>query len=425
MILLIAKVVEKREPKMENEDKIYTMLKCEHCGYAFVAPYQKDCICRNCNLFSIKIFQFMYGKHNLFAKGGPKELKIVSNKNISRTKKKKIPNIELKDIKIVSNRIKSRREKKKIHKNLFFYGIVSKERIPIYYNDNKSKYILELTNNLDFISRSILSGTLDKMLIIIGNENEIEEKKLIARFFEKNGVIHILIGNFSDKDSDWIFNQVSWFFNDMINKDKINIKRLAEIDRREISIKMNIFLNYIEEAVELKVKFEKPNFKYIDNWLRLHYVGLSSESVGVISLLLDKENILKFEEQKHFEPDSEQHVSRIVEEIIDFSESVMTAKIEVILATILGNMKGYPRWISIKSGFQKYYFLSFKKLDNQYFLYSITEGNIEKLESMESLLYLYLKDGVSSKFGSSLKVFNRMKAKIRDIMEPFPERKFY
>jgi len=88
-------------------------------------------------------------------------------------------------------------------------------------------------------------------------------------------------------------------------------------------------------------------------------------------------------------------------------------------------MKGYPRWISIKSGFQKYYFLSFKKLDNQYFLYSITEGNIEKLESLESLLYLYLKDGVSNKFGSSLKVFNRLKAKIRDILDPFPERKFY
>ena len=57
---------------------------------------------------------------------------------------------------------------------------------------------------------------------------------------------------------------------------------------------MNIFLNKIEEAVELKVKFEKPNFDYIDNWLRLHYVGLSSKSVGVISLLLDRENILKF-----------------------------------------------------------------------------------------------------------------------------------
>ena len=37
------------------------------------------------------------------------------------------------------------------------------------------------------------------------------------------------------------------------------------------------------------------DFKYIDNWLRLHYVGLSSESVGIISLLLDKKNILKFD----------------------------------------------------------------------------------------------------------------------------------
>jgi len=415
---------------MEHEDKIYNMLKCEHCGYIFVAPYQKDCICRNCNLFSIKIFQFMYGKHNLFTEVGPKALKIESKKNINRKKKKKIPKIEPKALKIVSNKNISRTEKKKIPKNLFFYGIVSKERIPIYYNDKKSKYILELTNNLDFISKSTLSGTLDKMLIILGNDAVVEEKKLIARFFEKNGVIHILIGNFSDKDSDWIFNQVSWFFNDMLYRDKINIKKLAKIDRRQISIKINIFLNYIEEAVELKVKFEKPNFNYIDNWLRLDYFGISSKTVGVISLLLDKEDVLKFGKQKQFELDSENNISKEereekAKEISDFNESVLTAKFEAIIAIILGNMKGYPRWISIKSGFQKYHFLSFKKLKNQFFLYCITEGNIEKLESLESFLDMHLKDGISNKFTSSLKIFNETKSKIRDIIETIPERKYY
>ena len=415
---------------MEHEDKIYNMLKCEHCGYNFVAPYQKDCVCRNCNLFSIKIFRFMYGKYNLFTEVGPKALKIESIKNINRTKKKKVPKIEPKALKIESYNKLSRTEKKKIPKNLFFYGIVSKERIPIYYNNRKSKYILELTNNLDFISMSILSGTLDKMLIILGNEDEGEEKKLIARFFEKNGVIHILIGNFSDKDSDWIFNQVSWFFNDMVHKDKINIKKLANIDKRQISIKINIFLDYIEEAVELKVKFEKPNFNYIDNWLRLDYFGISSETVGVISLMLDKKDVLKFEKQKQFELDSENNISEEEREkkeieIIDYREAVLTAKIEAIIAIVLGNMKGYPRWISIKSGFQKYRFLSFKKLENRFFLYCITEGNIEKLESLESSLDLHLKDVVSNRFTSSLKIFNEMKNKIRTTIETIPERKHY
>ena len=415
---------------MEHEDKIYNMLKCEHCGYNFVAPYQKDCVCRNCNLFSIKIFRFMYGKYNLFTEVGPKALKIESIKNINRTKKKKVPKIEPKALKIESYKNLSRTEKKKIPKNLFFYGIVSKERIPIYYNNRKSKYILELTNNLDFISKSILSGTLDKMLIILGNEDEGEEKKLIARFFEKNGVIHILIGNFSDKDSDWIFNQVSWFFNDMVHKDKINIKKLANIDKRQMSIKINIFLDYIEEAVELKVKFEKPNFNYIDNWLRLDYFGISSETVGVISLMLDKEDVLKFEKQKQFELDSENNISEEEREkkeieIIDYREAVLTAKIEAIIAIVLGNMKGYPRWISIKSGFQKYRFLSFKKLENRFFLYCITEGNIEKLESLESSLDLHLKDVVSNRFTSSLKIFNEMKNKIRTTIETIPERKHY
>jgi hypothetical protein len=402
--LLIVTVVKKRKRKMENEDKNNCRVKCDHCGYIFYPPYQDDCTCGKCKLFSKNLFRIIYGKNNVTNEVETKGLKIESSKKTKGTVKKKT--------------FEATRE-------LFFYGIVSKERIPIFYNDKKSKYILALTNDLDIISTSILSGTLDKMLIFLRNEKEVKEKKLIAHFLEKNGAIHILVGNFSDKDCDWIFTQVSMFFNDIVKKDKININKLSEFEKREISIKMNIFINKIEEAVELKVKFEKPNFKYIDKWLRLHYVGLSSESVGVISLLLDKKNILKFEEQKHFKPDSENDISQIVEEIIDFSESVMTAKIEVILASILGNMVGYPRWISIKSGFQKYYFLSFKKLENQFFLYCITEGNIEKLESLESFLYLYLKDGVSNKFGSSLKIYNKMKNKIRDIMEPFPERKFY
>ena len=389
---------------MDNDNKNHRKVKCDHCGYAFYPPFQNDCICINCKLFSKNLFRLVYGNNNNTKDEENNCLKFESSKKTKGTVKIKIPILP---------------------KKLFFYGIVSKERIPIFYNDKKSKYILALTNDLDIISASILSGTLDKMLIFLGNGKGVEEKKLIAHFLEKNGVIHILVGNFSDKDSNWIFNQVSTFFNDMVKKEKINIKKLTEFEKREISIKMNIFINKIEEAVEVKVKFEKPNFKYIDNWLRLHYVGLSSESVGVISLLLDKKNVLKFEEQKHFKPDFENDISQVVEEIIDFSESVMTAKIEVILASILGNMEGYPRWISIKSGFQKYYFLSFKKLENQFFLYCITEGNIEKLESLESLLYLYLKDGVSIKFVSSLKIYNKMKNKIRDIMEPFPERKFY
>lgn len=384
---------------MENKKRSYSRVKCEHCGKVLVAPFQQDCTCRNCNLFSKEVFRFLYEKKNVIEKG------------------------ELKDFKPISS--KSEKKTADIQKKLYFYGIVSKTRIPIYYNDKKWKYFLQLTNDLDIISTSTLSGTLDKMLIILGAEAGVDDERMIARFFEKNDFIHVLIGNFSDKDSYWMFNQVSMFFNDLILKYKNNLEKLDKIDRREISFKLNIFITKMEEAVELKVKFEKPNFNYIDNWLRLHYVGLSSESVGVISLLLDRENILNFNEQKLFEPDSENDISQRVEQVIDFSESVLTAKIEVILATILANMKGYPRWISIKSGFQKYRFLSFKKLENDFFLYCITEGNLEKLESLESFLYLYIKERITKKFTGSLRDYNEIKLKIKSIMEPFPERKFY
>jgi len=404
MNLLIATIVQKRERRMQNKNRSYIRVKCEHCGKILVAPFHEDCICRNCDLFSINLFRCLFGNNDLYEDVEPKDFKFVSSKKVKKTKEK---------------------TKSQTPKNLRFYGIVSKDRIPIYYNDKKWKYFLELTNNLDYISTRTLSGTLDKMLIFLENEENAEEKKLIARFFEKNGVIHVLIGNFSDKESYWIFNQNSMYFNDILQKDKINIEKLDKIEKREISIKMNIFLNSIEEAVGSKVKFEKPNFDYIDNWLKLHYFGLSSESVGVISLLLDKENILKFGDHSHILPDSEKNASRLVKKVIDFSESVLTAKIEAILASIIANMKGYPRWISIKAAFQKYLFLSIKKLENQYYLYCITEGNIENLKSLESFLYLHLKDGVSNKFTYSLKIFNEMKKKIREIIGTIPERKFY
>ncbi|MFX0009831.1 MAG: hypothetical protein ACFE9R_05910 [Candidatus Hermodarchaeota archaeon] len=383
---------------MENKERSSGRVKCEHCGNLLVLPYNEDCTCSNCHHFSLELFRIRYSEENINNRAKSKELKPVLNKKVKGTEKKK---------------------KEKVKKTLYFYGIVSKDRIPLYYSDKKWKYFLEL------ISTSTLSGTLDKMLIMLGDVAEDEEENLIARFYEKEKIIHVLIGNFSDKDSNWIFNHVSLFFNDMLQKNKINIRKLDDIDKRDIFFKMNLFLNNIKEEIELKVKFEKPNFDYIDNWLRLHYVGLSSEFVGVISLLLDRENILKFGEQKFFKPDSDENVSQVVKQVIDFSESVLTAKIEVILATILANMRGYPRWISIKSGYQNYRYLSFKKLENKFFLYCITEGNLEILESLESFLYLYLKDVVSTKFTGSLKDYNDVKNKIRDIMDPFPERKFY
>ena len=109
---------------MKNDDRIYSKVKCDHCGYVFVAPYREDCTCRNCNLFSLKLFRFTYGKNNSFNKVESKDVKSVSSKNVKGTEKKKISKIP------------------KIPKNLYFYGIASKERIPIYYNDKKYKYFL-------------------------------------------------------------------------------------------------------------------------------------------------------------------------------------------------------------------------------------------------------------------------------------------
>jgi len=379
-----------------NKDKMnISKVKCEHCGYIFVPPFPEDCICIKCGNFSANLFDFINGKSNYLRDVSVRDIEIQQSRNIKGTKRRKSSDKPAK---------------------LFFYGIVSKDRKILFYSNDTYYYILELTNNLDFIATGTLSGTLDKMLIILEDTQEDEPNTVIARFHEKNGNIHILIGNFSDKDSSWIFNQVSLFFFDYLRKNKVSIENLSDLEKDKIAREMKRFLKYLEQENELKVKFEKASFDLLDDWLRLDYFGLSAESVGVISCLLDSEDHLTFNEQQQFESDSEK---------IEFRESVMTAKIEAILAIIRGNMKGFPRWISIRAGYQKYRYLSFMKLPNKFFFYCVTEGNIEKLDSLESFFKPHLKTVTSKKFTGSLKIFNALKKRLRALVRAIPDRTFF
>ena len=68
---------------MENEDKDYRRVKCDHCGYTFYPPYHDDCTCGNCKLFSKNLFKLVHGKDNV-----TKEVESKGNK-IDTTKKTK------------------------------------------------------------------------------------------------------------------------------------------------------------------------------------------------------------------------------------------------------------------------------------------------------------------------------------------------
>jgi len=292
---------------------------------------------------------------------------------------------------------------------LKFCGITTTNRTQIFANNKKWLYLLELTNNLDYIATSILGGDLDKMLL--KSENDEEEK---CQFFEKNSIIYVIYGKFPDKKGKWVLEQMAKFFSDIIRDKDIN--SLSNLDKYDIEKKFKGKLYLIlKEYLELQEVFSDQEIPYVEDWLRLDYVGLSSMSIGVISLLLDDENRLDVKVPGVFEDPAEE---------FEMKESLLTAQIEAIAANTLGNTGAYPRWIAVKLGFQNYRFLTFKKYRNDYFLSCLTEGNLQKINKIETKIEPLLNNNIDTPFSGNLRPFNKLKSQIKELISIVIQRKF-
>jgi len=279
-------------------------------------------------------------------------------------------------------------------------GITSTERTPLFCSNEKFKYLLELTNNLENIATSILGGVLDQMLLITDNG---EEDK--CQFFVKNDIIYIIYGKFPDKKGKYFLEQMANFYGELVSgKDVNNLSILEkdEIDRKFEAQIRAIINNYIQ----LHDVFSDQEIPFVEDKLRIDYLGLSSMSIGVISLLLGSELGLKFPGE------TESH-----EEEKEMIESLLTAKIEAIAANTLGNTGAYPRWIAVKLKFQNYRFLTFKKYKNDFYLYLLSEGNLEKLNKVEDYLDPFVGHVVDTPFSGTLKPFNRLKNTLVDMLK--------
>ncbi|MBN1801888.1 MAG: hypothetical protein JW891_10305 [Candidatus Lokiarchaeota archaeon] len=272
-------------------------------------------------------------------------------------------------------------------------GITSVNRTQLYHNSDKYIYFLELTNNLDFIATSILGGELDKMTLI--SEKTHETEKIL--FLVKNDIIFLVYGIFPDKKASWILEQMHKYFMDLVRDKKID--DLTKYEKHQITLKFNSILKFIlREYTKIQDVFSDQEIPYVENKLKVHYFGLSSRSIGVISLLFGDELHVEF--PGNFDSP---------EEIQEMKESMLTAKIEAIAANTLGNTGATPRWIAVKLGFQNYRFLTFKKLQNDYYASLLSEGNLGKLEKMEAQLEPLLKSAIKHPFSGNLKPFNQLK----------------
>lgn len=276
-------------------------------------------------------------------------------------------------------------------------GITSVDRTDLFCNNKSLEYLLELTNNLNFIATSILGGELDKMLLI--SEDNAEEK---CQWYIKNNLIYMLYGIFPDKKGKWLLEQMSNHFSELLQHKDID--KLEKLEKYQIETKFKGRLKFlIEEYLKMQDVFSDDDISYIEDRIRIDYTGLSSKSIGVISLLLGDE--LNVESPGVFDNPEEEK---------EMKESMLTAKIEAIAANTQGNTGATPKWIAVKLGFQNYRFLTFKKFQNDFFLYFLSEGNLEKIKIIEDQLMPYISHVVDKPFTGNLRPFNNLKMTLID-----------
>jgi len=351
-----------------------------------VKPFPKDQICPRCKKFLANMFEVVDKESR--PKTQPKEFETKTTSISSRLQGKVKVKHKTQSVSLEGDKIE-------LHKGEYIklLGITSINRTPLFYSNLKYVYLLELTNNLDFIATSILGGELDKMLLISEENNEQGK----CQFLVKNSLIYIVYGVFPDKKGKWILEQMNKHFSELVKGR--NVDKLSKLEKHQISTKFDGIIRFIlKEYLQLQDVFSDQDIPYLEDKLRVDYLGLSSRSIGVISLLLgDELNI-------EMPGDFDSH-----EELNEMKESLLTAKIEAIAANTLGNTGAMPRWIAVKLGFQNYRFLTFQKLKNDYFLSFLSEGNLEKLEIVENQLDTLIAPVTKEAFSGDLRPFNQLK----------------
>ena len=374
-------------------------IKCTNCGYVLTKPFPKDQLCPKCkkflpNLFAIVAKAEQEAKKKL---GTPKEIQKISKTPASelsqkvRVKKRAIKKISLSDEEI---------EVKAGEEYIKLLGIITQNRTPIFCSNERYNYLLELACNLEFIASSILGGELDKMIL----ESLETQKMENCLFVIDNDIIYILYGKFPDKKGYWLIEQMKKELDTALTG--FNSDNLEKFQAHNISLKMESALKYsILEYIKLQEVFSDKKIPFVEDTLKVHYFGLSSQSIGIISLLLGDELPIVYKGQ-----------TSTPQEELEMKETLVTAKVEAIAANTAGNTGAMPRWIAVKLGFQNYRFLTFTKLKNDYIFNMLSEGNIEKLENVEILLKDIVKNTIKNKFHGDLRPFNQLKADLSNYL---------
>ena len=231
-----------------------------------------------------------------------------------------------------------------------FCGITSTNRTPLFSSNKNLEYLLELTNNLDYIASCMFGGNLDKILFKGQDNSELE-----CQFYERESIIYIVFGKFPEEKGKWILEQMAKNFEElMLNK---NVDDLKPVEKFEINKKFEDRLRFIfNEYLQLPERFINEKIPDLNEYLTNEKLRVSSESQVIISIQNDDINNIDLlgklgNQTKEIKWKKLNDIIREryedSEEEAEMREFLFTAKIEAIVANTLGHIGAHPRYTFI------------------------------------------------------------------------------
>ncbi len=301
-------------------------------------------------------------------------------------------------------------------------GVINlQSREVIFCSNDEYAYVLELGANAHEIATSILGGDLERILLEPPKEQKIALQKVESpagqtpftfeeAIFQSHGSMLFCIYGVFFKRPTVLLQELKRLMIDIFKgqvKSAISPMERSEIERRTSSIAGFI----VHEYQKIRdVALRQATIPTMESVVKLHYIGLSYQSIGTMALLLTTEgsDALPIKDMSFAGDTSDGN-------FLDLVESLISAKIEAIAANTLAHTGSFPRYIITKVGFDQYRLIEFLQLKNNYILQILASGNVGLLESVLSQLILPVVTPVTeTQFTGMLTTHNEVKERLRD-----------
>ena len=247
----------------------------------------------------------------------------------------------------------------------------------IFCSSKNHEFILELGANAHDIASSILGGTLERVLFEAPRKPDAGEEKFEeAMFSARDDLLFCIHGSFK-KRPEVLLQGLQRVMGDVFKGKPVDV--LSKMDRNEVERRAVSFMSHIVSEYKkiTGTSLRRVKIPTMENQAVLHYIGLSYQSIGTLSLLLDGggDDALSIKDMG-FDGDTSDGTAR------ELVESLISAKIEAIAANTLAGVGVFPRYIITKIGFDSYRIIEFLQLENEYNLQVLASGNVEILEGV-------------------------------------------